>query len=522
MQARRNTSGTVPEKSAAALCARPVRVGVLARGADRFRGRAATVMGLGLFGGGAGAARYLVNRGARVTVTDLKDAAALAPSIRALEGLPITYHLGGHVPADFTAADILVVNPGVDKRKSGFVHMAETAGAEITSEMNLFIEARPAPVLGVTGSSGKSTTTALAGEMLRGRRPSRVGGNIGISLLDEVGQIGPDEWVVLELSSFQLQDLAALRWSPRLAVATCLSENHLDRHESMENYVEAKKNIVRFQSPGDTVVLNADDETLRLWEPEARRRASRAVWYSTRRPLDEGVFIDGPMLVFRLGAAEERVDLTGRVHLLGRHNLSNIAAAAAAARLLDVPAEAIAGAVGAFRPLPHRLEPVGRLGDVLFVDDSKATTPAAAAVSMEAFEQPIVLIAGGRDKDMKMAPMIEAIRRRTRAVVLIGEMAGAIQAALENRENRDASHFPHFHDGKWEASLFSQVGPPVHRAGDMPEAVARAVHIARPGDVVLLAPGYTSLDMFDNYERRGDAFRQAARGLGMEPLVTAS
>lgn len=486
MQARRNTSGTVPEKSAVALCA---------RGADRFRGRAATVMGLGLFRGGAGAARYLVHRGARVTVTDLKNAAALAPSIRALEGLPITYHLGGHVPADFTAADILVVNPGVDKRKSGFVRLAEAAGAEITSEMNLFIEARPAPVLGVTGSSGKSTTTALAGEMLRGRRPSRVGGNIGISLLDEIGEIRPDEWVVLELSSFQLQDLAALEWSPRLAVATCLSENHLDRHESMENYVEAKKNIVRFQSPGDTVVLNADDEALRLWEPEARRRGSRTVWYSTRRPLDEGVFIDGPALVFRLGAAEERVDLAGRVRLRGRHNLSNIAAAAAAARLLDVPAEAIAAAVGAFRPLPHRLEPVGRLGDVLFVDDSKATTPAAAAVSMEAFEQrPIVLIAGGRDKDMKMAPMIEAIRRRARAVVLLGEMAGPIQEAL------------------------GPGGPPVLRAGGMAEAVGRAVRIACPGDVVLLAPGYTSLDMFDNYERRGDAFRQAARGLGMEPL----
>jgi UDP-N-acetylmuramoylalanine--D-glutamate ligase len=304
--------------------------------------------------------------------------------------------------------------------------------------------------------------------------------------------------VVLELSSFQLQDLAALQWSPRLAVVTCLSENHLDRHESMQNYVEAKKNIVRFQSPGDTVVLNADDEALRLWEPEARRRGSRTVWYSTRRPLDEGVFVDGPRLVFRLGAAEERVDLTGRVRLLGRHNLSNIAAAAAAARLLDVPAEAIAGAVGAFRALPHRLEPVGRLGDVLFVDDSKATTPPAAAVSMEAFEQPVVLIAGGRDKDMNMGPMIEAIRCRARAVVLIGEMAGAIQEALEPG------------------------GPPVHRAGGMPEAVARAVHSARPGDVVLLAPGYTSLDMFDNYERRGDAFRQAARGLGMEPLETAS
>ena len=292
MEARRNTSETFPDRSR-------TRPGATA--ADRFRGRAVTVMGLGLFGGGVGAARYLAGLGARVTVTDQKDAKALAPSVKALDGLPITFHLGGHPAADFTEADVVVVNPAVDKKKSEFVRMAEAAGAEITSEMNLFIEACPAAILGVTGSSGKSTTTAMVGEMLRRSRPSRVGGNIGKSLLDELGEIRREEWVVLELSSFQLEDLGVLGWSPRIAVATNLSPNHIDRHGSMEAYVEAKRNIVRFQSPGDTAVLNADDALLGTWETDARARGGGVVWYCGSRRLAEGVFADGQTFVFRLG-----------------------------------------------------------------------------------------------------------------------------------------------------------------------------------------------------------------------------
>jgi UDP-N-acetylmuramoylalanine--D-glutamate ligase len=485
MEARRNTSDTFPDRSRTPRGATP---------ADRFRGRAVTVMGLGLFGGGVGAARYVAGLGARVTVTDLKDAKALAPSVNALEGLPITFHLGSHQAADFTQADAVVVNPAVDKKKSEFVGMAEAAGAEITSEMNLFVEVCPAAILGVTGSSGKSTTTALVGEMLRRSRPSRVGGNIGKSLLDELGRIRPEEWVVLELSSFQLEDLAALGWSPRIAVATNLSPNHIDRHGSMAAYVEAKRTIVRFQPPGGAAVLNADDVTLRAWEADARACGSRVIWYSGSRPLSEGVFADGQTIVFRLGAKEERLLLAGRIRLLGRHNLANIAAAAAAARLLDVPVEAIGEAVTDFRALRHRLEPVGRRGGVLFVNDSKATTPLAVRASLDAFDGPAVLIAGGRDKGMDMAPMIEAIRRRARAVVLIGEMAGAIAQAI------------------------SPGGPHVERAADMAGAVGLAAGLAQPGDVVLLAPGYTSLDMFDNYERRGDDFCAAAVRLGAEPL----
>jgi UDP-N-acetylmuramoylalanine--D-glutamate ligase len=451
-------------------------------------------MGLGLFGGGTGAARYLAAGGARVTVTDLKDAAALAPSLRALEGLPITFHLGGHVAADFSEADLVVVNPAVDKRANEFVRLAREAGAELTSEMNLFFAACPAPIVGVTGASGKSTTTALLGEMLARLRPARVGGNIGKSLLEELPRIRPGETVVLELSSFQLEDLARIGRSPRVAVVTCISPNHLDRHGSMEAYIDAKKNILRFQSAGDAAILNADDEEVRRWEGLARERSSRVLWFSARGPVPEGAFADGSATVFRLDGRQERVDLAGRVPLLGRHNLSNVLAAAAAARLLGVTPGAIAEAVAAFKPLAHRLEPVGRRGGVLFVNDSKATTPLAARVSMEAFEGPVVLIAGGRDKHMDMAPMVEAIRRRARAVVLVGEMAGALAAAV------------------------GPGGPEVRRAATIEEAVGIAAAAARPGDVVLLAPGYTSWDMFNNYEERGEAFRRAALGVGVEPL----
>ena len=485
MEACRNTSDTFPNRP---------RCQSRATAADRFRGRAVTVMGLGLFGGGVGAARYLVGKGARVTVTDLKDDKTLAPSVKALEGLPITFHLGGHLAKDFTQADAVVVNPAVDKKKSEFVHMAAAAGAEITSEMNLFVEACPVPVLGVTGSSGKSTTTALVGEMLRRSRPSRVGGNIGKSLLEELGEIDPKEWVVLELSSFQLEDLAALCWSPRVAVTTNLSPNHIDRHGSMEAYVEAKRTLVRFQSPGDSAVLNADDEMLRAWGADAQARGSSVVWYSGSRPLAEGVFAEGQEIVFRVGPKEERLDLAGRIRLLGRHNLANIAAAAAAARLMDVPVETIGEAVAGFRALHHRLEPVARLGDVLFVNDSKATTPLAARASMAAFDGPVVLIAGGRDKGMDMTPMIDAIRRRARAAVFVGEMAEALALAIGSG------------------------GPHVERAAGIPDAVNLAAGLAQPGDVVLLAPGYTSWDMFDNYERRGEAFRDAALRLGAKPL----
>jgi UDP-N-acetylmuramoylalanine--D-glutamate ligase len=470
---------------------------------------AVTIMGLGLFGGGVGAASYFAHRGAHVTVTDLKRAEALAPSLEALEGLDITFHLGGHQPADFTEADVVVVSPAVPKT-SPYLAMAAQAAVPVTSEMNLFVELCPAVLVGVTGSSGKSTTTALVGDMLTRFRPTpvspavrqsevwrpprrtRVGGNIGKSLLDEVHEMRADETVVLELSSFQLEDLAAVGRSPYLAVVTCISPNHLDRHGSMGAYIAAKKNILKFQGPKDVAVLNADDAEVRTWKKDAR---GRVVFYSVKKVLRQGAFLEGMQVVFRLGGAEERVDLTGRVRLRGKHNLANVLAAATVARLLGVPLEAIASAVEAFRPLVHRLQVIGRVGDVLFVDDSKATTPESARVAIEAFEEDIVLIAGGYDKHVDPEVLLKAIRTGTRAVVLMGATAEALARALEGN------------------------GPPIERAKDMDDAVRRAARLAQAGDVVLLSPGHASWDMFDSFEHRGDAFRRTAEALGLEPVA---
>jgi len=479
-----------------------------------YAGRAVTVMGLGLFGGGVGAARYLARVGARVTVTDLKPAASLRPSLKALEGLPIAFHLGGHMAKDFRGADLVVVSPAVDKRRSKFVALAQADGAEITSEMNLFFAAFPvARIVGVTGTSGKSTTTALVGDMLRAWRPTRVGGNIGRSLLEDLPKIQPDETVVLELSSFQLEDLGRLRCSPRVAIVTNISPNHLDRHETMRRYIAAKKNIVRFQGPGDVAVLNADDPRVRRWEGLVRRCGSRAVFYSARRALDEGAFADGATIVLRLDGREDRVDLAGRNPLFGRHNLQNILAAAAGARALGVPPDLVGGAVASFRPLPHRLEPIGRLGDVLFVNDSKATTPLAAKVAIEAFDRPVVVIAGGYDKHADPSPMVRAIRRRALAAVLIGATARALQKAIgRSREARQPAR------GGFALGEGGSGRPAVERARTLEEAVRRAAALARPDGVVLLSTGHASWDMFDNYEQRGEVFRRAAVGLGMRPL----
>jgi len=453
---------------------------------DRFRGKAVTVMGLGLFGGGVGAARALAGHGARVTVTDLKSADALRPSVEALQGLPVTLHLGGHEPADFTEADAVVVSPAVAKT-SPYLEMARRAGAEITAEMTLFAGACPAPLVGVTGSAGKSTTTALLGTMLARGGPTRVGGNIGKSLLEDLGAIRPDETVVLELSSFQLEDLGPHGLSPHAAVVTNVAPNHLDRHGSMAAYIDAKKNILRFQGPGDLAVLNADDPEVRSWADET---PGRVLLYSLEEPVEAGAFLDVGEAVLRVAEAEERVCLSEALRLRGRHNLANALAAAVAARALGTPAEEILAAAAAFEPLPHRFQPVGTVAGVQYIDDSKATTPRSAVVAMEALEEPVVLIAGGYDKHLDPAPLVEAARRRARAVVLIGATADALAEAIGPK------------------------GPPAVRADDLPSAVREAARLARPGDTVLLAPGYASWDMFENYEHRGNVFRAAVEDLG--------
>ncbi|MFN3467781.1 MAG: UDP-N-acetylmuramoyl-L-alanine--D-glutamate ligase, partial [Candidatus Brocadiales bacterium] len=293
-----------------------------------LKGKKITVMGLGLFGGGAGLTRFLVAQGARVTVTDLKNATQLAPSLESIKGLPVELHLGGHREEDFKDVDMVVVNPAIP-RDSTFLHIARENGVPLETEMNLFFKLCPATIVGITGSKGKSTTTALLAAMLQhSQRRVWLGGNIGMgySLLEMLKGMGAEDLVVLELSSFQLEDLNHTKKSPHVAVVTNLAPNHLDRHKDMDSYVEAKKAIFRHQTAEDYVILNQDDPRLREW---ARETTSKTLWYGVgveySQPLlkhgpTPGAFLEGDSAILKINSKEEKIDLSGR-RLPGRHNL---------------------------------------------------------------------------------------------------------------------------------------------------------------------------------------------------------
>ncbi|MBI3831830.1 MAG: UDP-N-acetylmuramoyl-L-alanine--D-glutamate ligase, partial [Planctomycetes bacterium] len=285
---------------------------------NAYQGKRVTVMGLGLFGGGVGAARFFASTGAQVTVTDKRSEADLRPSIEALADLPIRYVLGKHESEDFRAADIVVVNPGVPM-DAPLVTMARGAGAQIEREINLLFKLTPNnQKLGITGSNGKSTTTALLGQMLKIADPrALIGGNIGKSLLCDSLSLEPGAPLVLELSSFMLEGMRELEESPHVAIVTNLSPNHLDRHVTIENYYASKRAILDYQNPEDTVVLNADDSELSQWGAHAK---GKVIWFSTQgEPEGDAAFMDGAKLIVRIGGEEEVVALRQTLRLPGAH-----------------------------------------------------------------------------------------------------------------------------------------------------------------------------------------------------------
>jgi UDP-N-acetylmuramoylalanine--D-glutamate ligase len=447
------------------------------------------VLGLGLFGGGVDAALWLLRRGAAVTVTDLKGPEALAPSLEALAGLPVRLVLGEHREEDVLGADVVVVSPAVP-REVPLLRAAREAGVRLETEVTLFLDRCPAPVVAVTGSNGKTTTTSLLGGIGRasGRR-TWTGGNIGRPLLGVVEGMTPEDLVVLEISSFQLEWTGERRWAPDVGVLLNVTPNHLDRHGTPEAYAAAKRQVLAHQSPGQEAVLVRDDPGAMALAGAGR---GGRVLVSVREEVERGVWQDGDRLVERgLGADGPLLELAD-IPLRGAVNRSNVAAAAAAARAAGLPREAVVEAVRTFRPVPHRLEDVATLDGVVYVDDSASTTPESTVAALAAFDVPLVAILGGYDKGLPLEGLAAEAARRCAASVLIGQTAPRLAEAIEAAGPRG----------------------PVVEAGELEAAVRAARELAPPGGAVLLSPGHASYGAFQNFRERGEAFRGAVLDLG--------
>jgi UDP-N-acetylmuramoylalanine--D-glutamate ligase len=468
-----------------------------------LRGKRVLVMGLGVHGGGLGVARFLAGQGAEVTVTDLRGAEQLRGPLEQLAGLPIRYVLGEHREEDFRHADLVIRNPAVP-RESPFLQIARAAGAQVEMEMTLFFRLCPGPILGVTGTKGKTTTTMLAGAMVREQFPDTViAGNMRVSALEQLPRIGPATPVVLELSSFALEGLGEAGLSPRYACVTNLAPDHLDRYRDMAAYAEAKRQIFLHQNHDGVLVLNRRDPLTAPWADHA---PGQVVWCEVAdggpRTDDRRWTADdhrptirfGPEgLVWRAGAAAEHICEPGDVRLPGRHNLANIAAAAALAKSFGVAGPAIRRAVRDFRGVEHRLELVRELDGVRYINDTAATAPDAAIAALHSFDAPIVLIAGGADKNLPLEPFAAAILRRAKAVVLLeGSATPRLLAALDDRRRTAGDSAPSVH------------GP----FGEFRATIRAARALAAPGDVVLLSPGCASFGMFRNEFHRGEEFRR--------------
>jgi UDP-N-acetylmuramoylalanine--D-glutamate ligase len=501
-------------------------------------------MGLGIHGGGLGVARFLAEQGADVTVTDMRGPELLRSSIDALKGLPIRFVLGEHREEDFRSAQLVVRNPAVPA-SSPFLQIARAAGARIEMEMTLFFRLCPGPILGVTGTKGKTTTTMLLAAMVREQHPDTVlAGNLRVSALEQLPRITPSTPVVLELSSFVLEGLGEARLSPPFACITNLSADHLDRYGTMEAYAAAKEQIFLHQRAGDVVALNAGDPYASAM---AGRAPGRVVWFGgvgdgtrrhedtktrrsrtddprrTRRREDADVHMDTAEavvvaedgVVWQQEGREQLIVPREDIRLPGAHNMANVAAAAALALAFGIASEAIRRAVRGFAGVEHRLETVRELGGVRYVNDTAATAPEAAIAALQSFSAPIILIAGGADKNLPFEGFAEAIRARVKAVVLLaGSATGKLQGALEDHGPRIADQGQQTKDKRLrQGDAFGRSSFALGPYDDFAQAIRVAQEHAKPGDVVLLSPGCASFGMFRNEFHRGEEFRRIVHEL---------
>lgn len=458
---------------------------------DPLWGKTAVILGFARQG--QALARWLPSLGARVIVSDKRDFGELADAILDFIDAPIEYALGGHPLGLLDEADILFLSGGVDPKLPLCVE-ARRRGIPLSNDAQVFLERCSAPIIGVTGSAGKTTTTTLIGEMCKAAQlHTFVGGNIGDVLLDKLAEIRPEHKVVMELSSFQLE---LMTHSPNIAVVTNVTPNHLDRHGSMAAYLEAKAQIFLHQRSNDIAIFNLDDPgSFSLSE----RAHSQTAFFSTREMVSNGAFVAGSrLMVTGISAPEGGAKIVCNrddIKLRGEHNLQNVLAACAAVGAAGVPVEAMREVIKTFSGVPHRLEVVRVVGGVTYVNDSIATAPERVIAAIRSFNEPLILLAGGRDKKLPWDDLLMLVAQRVKHLITFGEFGEQIAAM--------AARF------KMPNSTLQSVD---YRA-TLDVAVKHAAEIAQHGDVVLLSPGCTSYDAYQNFEERGEHFRMLVSAL---------
>jgi UDP-N-acetylmuramoylalanine--D-glutamate ligase len=458
-------------------------------GTPEFAGKKVTVMGLGLFSGGVETVKFLVARGAEVTVTDLKNEETLAPSISQISSLPVRTVFGRHEKEDFTGADCVVVSPAVPD-SSEYLAAAREAGVELTTEINIFFELCPARILGVTGSNGKTTAAHLAAEMLkRSPTPTLLGGNIGRSLINKLDSITSSHAVVLELSSFQLERLRWVEKSPHLSLITNLTPNHLDRHKTMHAYRKAKQAILDYQGKDDYAVLNLEDPEFEHWEACASGKAGEMLYFATHHHVPSGARLRGDVLELVYRSMPMPICRRDEVALPGLFNISNALGAAAAAFCFGAKPEHMAEALKSFRGIPHRLEFILEHAGVKYYNDSIATNPESTIAALSAFDVPITLIAGGYDKKLPFDELGRVITARVATLILVGDTSEKIERAVASAGG----------------------GPRVVKCATFEAAVETAISLSSAPGVVLLSPACASYDMFDNFQQRGNLFKEIVK-----------
>ncbi len=457
------------------------------------------VLVLGIARQGKALARWLPQVGAHVTLSDSRPADALAGALADLAGYPIQYALSGHPLELLDMCDMVCVSGGVPLTLP-IVQEAFRRGIRVTNDAQLFLERCPAPVLGITGSAGKTTTTALVGAMCRAAGwQTHVGGNIGDVLLDALPHITPDDVVVMELSSFQLELMTA---SPTVAAVLNVTPNHLDRHGTMRAYAAAKAHIYLHQQPYEVAVFGWDDPAACRMGEDA---PGRVAYFSMQRQVISGAYLAGGDLLVTVGDCApgrsfEIVCPRDTIRLRGDHNVLNTLAACAVAGAGYVPVQAMRAAIATFEGVEHRLETVAVVDGVTWVNDSIATAPERVIAALHSYHEPVVLLAGGRDKYLPWDDMAALAVTTCRAVIAFGEFGPQVAEAMHRAkmQNPDAL-----------------LGRVVLVAG-LEQAVAAARQIAQPGNVVLLSPGGTSYDAYQDFAARGQHFRDLVRALAQE------